>query len=227
MSGVKCQSTCKSTGKRCTNPAIYLIDNDYVCGVHAGGRKNDRFLIKNQNVGRSKVDDETLKAPSTAIQSGTGRFKIFSNFAPCNFVYRDVTWKSSEAAFQAMKFYYEGKTNGEELFRRVKQIVEAEDAFLANKIGNEAASLIRPDWNDSNDSIFSVKERFMFEILLAKFAPGTEASRDLLSTGDRNLEETSQDPFWGKGIDGQGKNKLGEILMLVRTHLEKPLDEQK
>jgi len=42
----------------------------------------------------------------------------------------------------------------------------------------------------------------------------------LLATGDSTIvEHTKNDAYWGDGGDGTGKNRLGEILMLVRELL--------
>ncbi len=71
---------------------------------------------------------------------------------------------------------------------------------------------IRKDWE-------SVKEEVMLKALVAKFGPDNpELMNLLLSTGNRRLvEHTSRDPYWGDGKDGNGQNRLGYLLELVRT----------
>ena len=56
--------------------------------------------------------------------------------------------------------------------------------------------------------------------LLCKFQTNRNIGEILLSTGDKLIVENApQDYYWGCGADGSGKNRLGEILMKVRTRL--------
>ena len=64
----------------------------------------------------------------------------------------------------------------------------------------------------------------MYEILLVKFTKNVELKDKLIATGDAFLAEGNYwgDKFWGIcPADGEpekdGLNKLGELLMLVRT----------
>lgn len=60
----------------------------------------------------------------------------------------------------------------------------------------------------------------MRRALQAKFAahPGLQAL--LLSTGDEPLiEATTGDYYWGCGTNGDGLNRLGELLMELRAAL--------
>lgn len=224
MSGMPCQAICKANGKQCIYPATYVFnDTEYICGVHTGKRKDEKFLIKN----RTQDPDLLTNEPTDAIgfySNVSGPYKFFSNLASCKFVWRSVPWKSSEAAFQAMKFYYEhpDKETYDALYRQVKLIMKATQATEAKKLGKSRNVPIRPDWDTSEDGGLPTKERFMFEILQAKFSPDSDGADLLLSTGDKDLEERSpRDLYWGKGANGQGRNRMGEILMMVRAHLQK------
>lgn len=69
-----------------------------------------------------------------------------------------------------------------------------------------------------------IKDRCMFEILMAKFTQNAELRKTLLSTGDAYLVEntsSTDDAYWGEISPGVGKNKLGHLLMLVRAVLPK------
>lgn len=73
----------------------------------------------------------------------------------------------------------------------------------------------RPDWD-------TVKDQVMYEIVLAKFQQHDDLRATLLATGDEIIAETSPyDNYWGLGSDGTGQNKLGRILMQVRSLLKK------
>ncbi len=60
----------------------------------------------------------------------------------------------------------------------------------------------------------------MRQVVLAKFLQREELRKILLETGDAKLiEHTASDSYWGDGWDGSGKNRLGIILMEVRSIL--------
>ncbi len=60
----------------------------------------------------------------------------------------------------------------------------------------------------------------MYEVLSAKFTQHEDIQRILLSTDTALLvEHTGNDSYWGDGGDGNGKNRLGSLLMQVREEL--------
>ena len=62
----------------------------------------------------------------------------------------------------------------------------------------------------------------MKDILMAKFED-VELQRLLYETGDQQLIEGNNwgDRYWGQ-VNGEGKNRLGELLMEVRFYYEIP-----
>ncbi len=85
----------------------------------------------------------------------------------------------------------------------------------AAKMGRDRNRPLRKDWED-------VKDDVMLRGLLCKFQTHQELRQILLSTGDELIVENApQDYYWGCGEDGSGKNRLGEILMAVRTQLRR------
>jgi ribA/ribD-fused uncharacterized protein len=214
MSGMQCQAICKANGKQCIYPATYVFGLEYTCGVHAGKRRDEKYLIKNKS-----REEEPTSDSNTIVLSG-----LLRNLTKYTFAYRNIQWKSAEHAFQAMKFYYESKTptQNDALFDQVIKIANEPQPAFAKRLGKETIVPIRPDWDECTDTGFPTKERFMFEILLEKFSPNSEPSHLLLATGDKRLEERSRtSSYWSIGADGMGKNRLGEILMMVRAHLRK------
>lgn len=133
---------------------------------------------------------------------------IFGNFHPClvamNIAGRPYTFRCSEAAFQAHKFAHQPHLveqfttlDGDGSFRRARDLDRQK----------------RPDW-------MSVNEQTMRDVLRAKFMQNMQLQRLLLATGSSVLvEHTARDRFWGDGGDGHGRNKLGEMLMRLRTEL--------
>lgn len=68
------------------------------------------------------------------------------------------------------------------------------------------------------------KFTIMYDLVRAKFEQNPDLAKKLLDTGDEEIVEfnTWGDTYWGVVLkDGKlvGKNRLGEILMLVRSGL--------
>jgi len=73
---------------------------------------------------------------------------------------------------------------------------------------------LRSDWE-------AVKNGVMLNAIRIKFETHEKLKCLLLSTGKRLIVENApMDSYWVCGPDGQGLNKLGQILMKVREELE-------
>ena len=78
----------------------------------------------------------------------------------------------------------------------------------------------------------SVKEQLMYETLLCKFTQNPSLLNALLATHPNKIVENTSlanynDPTWGNGLDGHGRNALGFALMRVREDLYKELKKDK
>lgn len=116
-------------------------------------------------------------------------------------------WPTVEHFYQAQKF---ACTQHEEAIRR------CQTPMLAKVTATDLIEKHRrEDWE-------SVKEEVMLEGLRAKFEQHPDLRERLLCSGDRPLvEHTSNDEYWGDGGNGIGKNRLGHLLMRVRTDLQR------
>jgi len=135
------------------------------------------------------------------VKGFQGEYRFLSNFHPCPVTFESLTYKSSEAAYQAQK------TLDGELQEKFTTL----NAREARKIGKHIFP-IRADWE-------SEKLNIMYKILRIKFSQ--QPMKDmLLETEDAYLEETNYwyDTFWGV-YQGKGENHLGRLLMLVRDEL--------
>jgi ribA/ribD-fused uncharacterized protein len=131
-------------------------------------------------------------------------YGCFSNFYPAPIWVDGKRWRTSEHYFQAQKF---AGTPREE------EVREARSPMMAARLGRSRKHRLRPDWE-------RVKEDVMRRAVLAKFEQHGELRSVLLSTGDAVLiEHTERDSYWGDGGDGTGLNRLGRILMDVRSEL--------
>lgn len=136
----------------------------------------------------------------SAIRGFYGPYAFLSNFHPCTVCIEGISFPSSEHAYMALKT----------LDREQRLVLAAlSSPGKAKKFGR--ALKLRPDWD-------SFRLMAMLQVLMEKFKDPVLAKL-LLATGDRYLEETNNwgDRFWG--VDGEGANFLGKLLMLVRDHL--------
>ncbi len=136
------------------------------------------------------------------------KYGCFSNFSFHGFELDGFWWMTSEHYFQAQKFV-ETDTLWFDKIREVKTPKEAA------KMGRSRKHPLRNDWEQ-------VKDEIMQQGVMKKFTTHADIREILLSTGDDLIVENSPvDYYWGCGADGSGKNKLGEILMVVRDILRR------
>lgn len=136
-----------------------------------------------------------------------GKNRFLSNFYGAEVEYEGITYKNSEAAFQA------AKCADESMRVKFADLNPSEAKSKGRRID------LRHDWED-------VKFDVMYAIVKAKFTQNKELSRKLVETGDAYLEEgnTWGDKTWGT-VNGEGQNNLGKILMRVREELKENMKE--
>lgn len=132
-----------------------------------------------------------------------GEYDWLSNFYYSPVTINDKRYNTNEHFFQACKATIK---SDHELIRKAKT------PAIAKRLGRQI--LIREDWNKIRDEIMlkGVKEKFFQHIDLAQ---------KLIETKNAILIEGNywKDEYWGV-YNGNGKNKLGEILMYVRSLLK-------
>lgn len=133
-------------------------------------------------------------------------YREFSNFYPAPIVIDSVTWPATEHYFQAMKFPHDAAY--------MEKIRNDANPATAKSYGGNRSKKMRLDWEQ-------VKESFMKIALRAKFTQHRQLKKLLLDTKNAFLEEnTDRDTYWANGgINGKGKNRLGHLLMELRTEL--------
>jgi ribA/ribD-fused uncharacterized protein len=133
-----------------------------------------------------------------------GEFGWLSNFSSHNISICGTEFPTVEHFFQAQKF----STSDDFL-----AVTSAPSPSEAKRIAKIWKSKRKQDWHDIRDSI-------MYSALKAKFDQHDELSAMLISTAPlRLIENAPDDPYWGIGKDGRGRNRLGELLMQVRSEL--------
>ena len=133
-----------------------------------------------------------------------GEFRFLSNFWPAGVKGPDGRVHATvEHAYQAFK----------SLDPKVWAAIRAMPNPGAVKT-YAATMRARPDWAD-------VRVGIMAGLLRQKFAPGSQLAAQLLAI-DGTIEEgnTWGDTFWGVSLHTfQGENRLGEMLMAIRSEL--------
>jgi ribA/ribD-fused uncharacterized protein len=140
--------------------------------------------------------------PPAKIDSFQGSYRFLSNFWPAEVVYEGVTFPSAEHAYQAAKSLSPDER---------KRIAGLPTPGEAKKEGGKLER--RADWEE-------VKFQVMEECVRYKFTHHPELKAQLLATGDAELIEGNDwgDKIWGVS-HGEGENRLGKILMKIRTEL--------
>lgn len=134
---------------------------------------------------------------------------IFSNFAPCEVVYGEVTYPTLEHAYQA------AKTMDPDWRQK---ILEVDTPGKAKRLGQKAP--IQPDWD-------RIRVGVMDDLLRQKFAPGSDFRGKLDATGDDEIVEWNHwhDTTWGKckcsKCGSKGINILGKLLMDIRDGIQR------
>lgn len=135
-----------------------------------------------------------------------GSHGCFSNFSNHPIKLKGKTWPTTEHYFQAQKF---AGTKYETMVRKIKGPMQAARA------GRNKRNPLRKDWE-------SIKEGVMYDAIKAKFTQHKDLKAILLSTDDAKIIEDSPiDSYWGCGKNGNGKNRLGVLLMRLREELKK------
>ena len=140
----------------------------------------------------------------------SGAYACFSNFYKAKFVLDGITFAHSEQAL--MYFKSEDKE-----YRR-KLLLETNPA-KCKALGRKCK--LRPDWDE-------VKYGIMVRILTEKFKQNADIRTILLYTGDMEIHESCDDPWWGGGPNyPAGKDLLGKALMEVRDTILKPWQKER
>ena len=131
-------------------------------------------------------------------------YREFSNFAPFPIELDGQSWPSTEHYYQAQKFTDAAL---QEKIRTAKKPV------IAKKLAQKHRNKTRADWAEAKDAV-------MERAVRCKFEQHASLRELLLSTGDEDLAEAApSDYYWGVGADGTGQNRLGLLLMRIRSEL--------
>lgn len=125
------------------------------------------------------------------------------SFSPHSIIIDGIAWPTIEHFFQANKF--------SQPFLR-KSIELCESPIKAKQFAWSYDSEKRKDWT-------SVRIPIMQRGLKAKFDQYPNLKKTLLATKNRDLIERSEDDlFWGFSLEGEGANRMGNLLKYLRKN---------
>lgn len=144
-------------------------------------------------------------------------YGALSNFSPHPISLPDesgavVSWNSVEHYYQAQKFRGVGDELAQECVHNIRKAKGPEEAArMGRTLARQRPDLVRADWA-------TARVITMETALQAKFSTYPVLRDLLLVTAGAVLVEASQnDMFWGVGRSGNGENKLGLLLMQLRS----------
>lgn len=149
------------------------------------------------------------------INSFSGDNFFLSNFYKCPVEYNGIKYGHTEGAFQAQKTLLEGER------QYISMLNPSQAKKACGRYGLNGFKIqLRPDWEQ-------VKDKIMYEVLVAKFTQNKDLAEKLLATGNSTLIEgnTWHDNYWGDCVCNEckniyGKNQLGITLMKIREQLK-------
>ncbi|MBL3554441.1 NADAR family protein [Rhodovulum sulfidophilum] len=136
------------------------------------------------------------------FHGANGQFGFLSNFSDHGFMHEGIRWATVEHFYQASKFNDPVS---------IINISQCETPALAKHLGGRTAG-IRADWHDVRLSVMRTG-------VLLKFQQNKEIAEKLCKITGDIVEVSKDDAFWGAGIDGNGENNLGKILMEARQRI--------
>lgn len=143
---------------------------------------------------------------------------IYFNSKTKKYVFLSNTYSSQfkidSKEYWHMEGYYLSQMFAEANRTAETRIREAFSPVTCKKLSTNylLPALRKQEWYDG------LRDKVMMRGLIVKFTSNSELSKLLASTGDCILvNSTTDDAYWGSGKDGKGENKLGILLMSVRT----------
>lgn len=172
--------------------------------------------------------DELHKIPShikPGIKSNKDRVAFFgkeaflSNLHPATLVVNGESYSSTEKYYQIKKaeHFHDDIT--------ATKMKVLNDPAQIMKLGKNVKNFKQEEWETECRDV-------MMTANMAKYSQNPALRQALLDTGDKEILESSRhDTYWGTGLglrskhaltstDFQGKNHMGQLLVLVRDHMK-------
>ena len=171
-------------------------------------KEEEQEEVKEEEQEEKKEEEQPQTQPVNApieFNANASTYREFSNFYGAPMTIDGKVWPSVEHYFHAMKFPSDPAYQ--------EQIRIAKNSNAAKTLGSSKEKTIRQDWD-------AIREDVMKKAIAAKFEQNPALKKMLLDTQNKPLiEANSSDSYWGYGRNKKGKNRLGILLMELRTKL--------
>ncbi|KAK2155695.1 hypothetical protein LSH36_233g03016 [Paralvinella palmiformis] len=159
-----------------------------------------------------KLEESLLIPPPVSIRVSADDNDVFSIYYLCNLQFGSMLFWSVEQAYQWLKAV---SVNSK----------EAAYAVYSAKKGTKTMSIAEQYFGDVDWSKwFHLRIPFMRQLLRAKARCCKPFTEELRNSGDSYIVVVlKDDKYWGIA-DGKGKNKMGSLLMELRTELDEALN---
>jgi len=196
-------------------------DNNVDINIHT--KKEEKIEEVNTKIiddsSTQKVFTLSTNIPSMDMTSTTcadirfsmksSKYSFLSNFYCSEFIIDGKTYNHVEGYYQSQKFIsYDPKA--------AKHISTVVSPMACKRIAYKYyfPQAKKIEWDSK------LKDKIMIRGLYAKFISSSELLNKLIDThNDKLIEDSSSDKYWGQDRTGQGDNKLGIMLMQVRSAL--------
>jgi len=133
-----------------------------------------------------------------------GKDEVLSNFYRTRLTIFNRKFGTSESAYQYCKAVFH------EYPEVAEELVYASSGLAAKAISHKVPT--RPEWHE-------LKAEAMRVIIGAKMEQCLEFRRFHEGHPNTKLVENTENDYWAKGVNGQGQNMLGKILMEIRDEM--------
>ena len=158
------------------------------------------------SIKQTKIIEKTeIESNKLLFYRSNGKYGFLSNLYKRCIVFEKIRFPTSEHAYQYGKFKDEKVADW--------AMIAPKPHLLAILAHNLFVWDIVPNWS-------KIKESRMEAVLRAKFNQHSDLATKLIETGNAILiEDSKSDAFWGIGKKGKGKNRLGKLLMKIRSEI--------
>lgn len=179
-------------------------------------KKEERNPVKTKKLKKKEEQPEEEPVLFFGADESKGEYRNFSNMSDHPIEIDGETYKSVEHYFQAMKAKQFEDT---EIYTK---IVNAKTTKAAKALGKKVKNFSKEVWDSKRDEV-------MEHGVKAKFVQHPELRKQLLETNTKIIGEAdARNTYWGIGTSissdkskkpskWRGQNKLGKILMSLRT----------
>jgi ribA/ribD-fused uncharacterized protein len=206
-----------SQAARATTPAPSIAQLQAQVGVTPGATLS-RGMSTTPAPGMPQVAPvEPLPAAAPMPTSGRAirfdqhsAYACFLNHSPHPVEWQGIVYPTGAHLFEALRYL----PNNPEIAQQIARLSTVEEA-LGESARWQNAGYEKPDWP-------SLYMTHLTEVLIAKFRQHPDLMHMLVSTqNDYLIYHDENDDFWGDGIDGLGRNELGQALIRVRDQFQR------